>query len=103
MDDKQFNLIAKALSDPQRFALLRRVAREEEVGCKTLVAQFPIRQATISHHMKELMTAGLVEGRRAGQCMYFRSRPDVLSTYLREVQRRVSRTAPRKGPAAAKA
>ena len=99
MDDRQFNLIAKALADPQRFALLRRVSEEEEVGCKALVAQFPVRQATISHHMKELTTAGLVEGRKEGQCMYFSARPEVLSAYLREVGRRLT---PRKAAAAAR-
>ena len=91
MDDRQFNLIAKALADPQRFALLRRIAEEEQVGCKCLVGEFPIRQATISHHVKELTTAGLVDGRKSGQCMYFRSRPEVLSEYLREVERRLTR------------
>jgi ArsR family transcriptional regulator, arsenate/arsenite/antimonite-responsive transcriptional repressor len=101
MDDRQFNLVAKALADPQRFALLRRVAEEGELGCKRLVSEFPIRQATISHHMKELTTAGLVEGRKAGQCMYFRSRPEVLADYLREVDRRLARKpAPRKAAAA---
>ena len=91
MNDRQFNQIAKALSDPQRFALLRKVTEVEELGCKALVAAFPVTQATISHHMKELTTAGLVEGRKEGQCMYFTARTDVLEKYLDEVHKRLLR------------
>jgi ArsR family transcriptional regulator len=99
VNDRQFNLIAKALSDPQRFALLRKVSQVDELGCKALVSAFAVTQATISHHMKELTTAGLVEGRKEGQCMYFTARADVLAHYLREVEKRL---APRGGRAPAR-
>src|SRR5690606_39893241 len=59
--------ITKALADPQRFAILERIAAEPEVACKQLVAEFPITQATISHHLKELVAADLIQSRRVGQ------------------------------------
>ena len=91
MDDAQFNRIAKALADPQRFALLQRVSEggRDEVGCQVLVAEFTVTPATISHHLKELATAGLVVGRKEGQCVYMTARPGVLTAYLREVERRL--------------
>src|SRR3712207_161010 len=99
MDDKQFNRIAKALSDPQRFALLRRIMEApDEVGCKALVSEFPVTQATISHHLKELTNAGLIDARKEGQCAYLRARPDVLARYTQELTRRL---APKREPAAA--
>ena len=98
MEDAQFNRVAKALADPQRFAILRRIAEggNEAVPCKSLVAQFAVTPATISHHLKELGTAGLIEGRKEGQCMYLSSNREVLAAYLREVERRLRPTVSRR-------
>lgn len=89
--DDGFHRIAKALADPQRFALLEVVAQAkgEEVPCKRLVERFPVSQATISHHLKELATAGLIEIRREGQCAYISPRPATLATYYAELRRRL--------------
>ncbi|MBV9879213.1 MAG: helix-turn-helix transcriptional regulator [Gemmatirosa sp.] len=82
LDADQFTRIAKALADPRRFELLQMIAAEEEVACKRMVERFPVSQATISHHLKELATAGLIEARREGQCGHYRFRPAVLAEYL---------------------
>jgi DNA-binding transcriptional ArsR family regulator len=47
-----------------------------------------VRQATISHHLKELASAGLVESRRDGQFVFYRVRPTVLDAYMTELRRR---------------
>jgi ArsR family transcriptional regulator len=60
------------------------------VGCQRLCGCFPVRQATISHHLKELAGAGLVESRRDGQYVYYRTRPAVLDAYMAELRRRVA-------------
>jgi ArsR family transcriptional regulator, arsenate/arsenite/antimonite-responsive transcriptional repressor len=86
----QFQRVAKALADPRRFEILEHIARQAEVGCRRLCDCFPVRQATISHHLKELSGAGLVESRRDGQFVYYRSRPDVLDAYLAELMRRLA-------------
>ncbi len=71
MTYEQFHQVAKALADPQRFAILERIARERgELACKALVQEFPISQATISHHLKELSEAGLIDCRRKAQCAF---------------------------------
>jgi len=81
--------IAKALADPQRFAILEFICIQgrqgQEVGCKALVARFPVSQATISHHLKELQAAGLVEGRREGQCLMLRPVGERLAGYARRL------------------
>ena len=64
MTSEQFTRIAKALADPRRFEILEMIAAAEEVACKAMVEAFPVAQATISHHLKELATAGLIEARR---------------------------------------
>jgi ArsR family transcriptional regulator len=89
MDAEQFQRIAKALADPRRFEILEHIARQKEVGCQRLCGCFPVRQATISHHLKELAGAGLVESRRDGQFVYYRTRPIVLEAYMTELRRRI--------------
>src|SRR5689334_20828172 len=94
MDDVQFNRIAKALADPQRFAILQQIAAggPADVACRAIVAEFDLTPATISHHLKELTSADLVEARKAGQCVFLKSRPQVMAAYLREVGRRLGVT-----------
>ena len=89
MESQQFQRIAKALADPRRFEILQHIAQQAEVGCQRLCGCFPVRQATISHHLKELAGAGLVESRRDGQFVYYRTRPDVFEAYLAELRRRM--------------
>jgi ArsR family transcriptional regulator len=89
VDAEQFQRIAKALADPRRFEILEHIAKQSEVGCRRLCGCFPVRQATISHHLKELASAGLVESRRDGQFVYYRVRPSVLETYMAELRRKM--------------
>lgn len=59
------------------------------MGCRHLCGCFPVRQATISHHLKELSSAGLVESRKDGQFVYYKTRPVVLEEYMAELRRRM--------------
>src|SRR4026209_643030 len=90
VDAEQFQRVAKALADPRRFEILEHIARQAEVGCRRLCGCFPVRQATISHHLEELRGAWLVESRRDGQFVYYRTRPPVLEAYVAELQRRMT-------------
>ena len=90
MDLQQFTKVSKALADPQRFAILERIAGQGgELACKKLVEEFNVSQATISHHLKELNNAGLIECRREGQCAFLTARRSTLAAYQRELARRV--------------
>ena len=90
MDEDQFRRIAKALADPRRFEVLERIAAAApELACQRLCECFPVSQATISHHLKELVTAGLVESRREGQFVFYHVRPGVIKEYAAELRRRV--------------
>jgi ArsR family transcriptional regulator len=89
VDAEQFQRIAKALADPRRFEILQHIAQQSEVGCQRLCGCIPVRQATISHHLKELASAGLVESRKDGQYVYYRTRPSVLEDYMAELRRRM--------------
>lgn len=93
MDTSQFHRIAKALADPRRFEVFETIARAgDELCCGSIAECFPVSQATVSHHLKELTDAGLIEPRAAGQFRMFRARKDVLSAYVEELRRRTGLT-----------
>ena len=97
MDAAQFQKIAKALADPRRFEILEVITSAgSELCCGAVVECFPVAQATVSHHLKELVDAGLVEARAEGQFKLLRARPDVLEEYARELRRRL-KPSPDKG------
>ena len=85
----QFERIAKALSDPRRFALLEVIAAGQECPNQALCRDFPVSKATISHHLKELVQAGLVDSEKEGQYVTYRARPEVMQRYATELVRRV--------------
>jgi ArsR family transcriptional regulator, arsenate/arsenite/antimonite-responsive transcriptional repressor len=73
--------ILKALADPRRFELLERVAKAGcPLGCAQALEALPISPATLSHHIKELESAGLVEIRREGKFHFMTLRPGVLES-----------------------
>ena len=88
LTEKQFELIAKALADPRRMEVLEVIAGQRECPCSKLTDQLPVSKATISHHIKELTRAGLVEARREGQFLNCEVRRDVLEAYTAELLRR---------------
>lgn len=88
---EEMERISKALADGRRFEILEAVAAEVELCCSGLVERFPITQATVSHHLKELYTAGLLAVRQDGQQRFYRSRPEVLEEYLAQLDRRLIR------------
>ena len=102
MEPNRFHRIAKALADPRRFEIFEEMAASaDELACGRIVERFPVTQATISHHLKELNDAGLIEIRPEGQFRYCRARLDVLEEYIQELQRRSglsrkSKTAPKR-------
>ena len=71
--------ILKALADPRRFELLEQISKAScPLGCAQARAALPISAATLSHHIKELETAGLISIRREGKFHYMSLRPGVL-------------------------
>ncbi len=80
---KQVQSIARALADPRRYEILRRLGEMgERVSCTSVRACVEVSPATLSHHMKELETAGLVDAVREGKFVIYRLRRDVLGAYL---------------------
>ena len=83
LPDEQFRAIARAVADARRFAMLRQIAAcDSGLMCSALEVHEEITPATVSHHLKELQEAGLVEVQRAGRLMHMRLRREVWARYL---------------------
>ena len=68
----------KALADPTRVAIVNSLSGVDEVCVCNLTATFDLSQPTISHHLKILREAGLVEATRRGTWAYYRLVPEAL-------------------------
>ena len=88
MNSQQFHRISKALADPRRYEILSRIAKcRAELACEDLRCALPITAATLSHHMKELENAGLIQIRRQGQFAHLKLRRKVWRDYLSELSK----------------
>lgn len=99
LTDEEFSTIAKALADPQRCEILERASAAGEVACSALVGGAALCQSTMSHHLKELVNAQLLERRREGHFAYFRFRRDVMEAYLEALRARTLSGGRRSKPA----
>jgi ArsR family transcriptional regulator len=86
LDEEQAALIAgwfKALADPARLRLLSLIAARDETCACDLVEPLGVSQPTVSHHLKVLFQAGLVDRERRGRWVYYRARPESLGVLSR--------------------
>ncbi len=62
----------KALADETRLAILKQLRERGEVCACDLVACCALAQPTVSHHLKVLRRAGLVQAEKRGLWVYYR-------------------------------
>lgn len=75
--------IGKALADPRRHEILKQIATcDRATGCQALREQQEISAATLSHHLKELEHAGLVDIVREGKFAKVTVNRKVLNGYV---------------------
>jgi ArsR family transcriptional regulator len=67
LTERELVTIARALADATRMKILRTVASCSSLCCGDIGREVPVRPATVSHHLRVLADAGLVDMRRDGQ------------------------------------
>ena len=74
------------LADPTRLRLLSLIAAAGEAcAACDLVEPLGVSQPTVSHHLKVLREAGLVESRKEGRWVYYRPVPERLGILSRAI------------------
>ena len=86
-DALELALRLKALADPVRVRLMSLILAEPDAGVCTcdLAPAVGVTEATVSHHLKQLRDAGLVEGTRKGTNVYYRASRDGLGALCRVI------------------
>lgn len=80
------------LAHPVRLQLLALLAGAGEPVCVCdLEASVPVKQPTVSHHLKLLRAAGLVESRKRGLWAYYHVRRDELDRLRRRIAAGIGR------------
>jgi len=87
MERSQIEKISKALADETRLMIFEAISRKKQMNCGEIVSLQGITPATVSHHLKILNEAGLIECRREGQFVYSRTAPEVVQSYTRALAR----------------
>jgi ArsR family transcriptional regulator, arsenate/arsenite/antimonite-responsive transcriptional repressor len=67
----------RLFADPLRLRIIELLAREELCTCH-LVDETGAKQPTVSHHLRILRTAGIVDAEPVGAFTYYRLRPEPL-------------------------
>lgn len=81
MDRAQIGQISKALADATRLKIFEAISARPGMTCGEIVLLRGVTPATISHHLKVLHDAGLIECHKEGQCVYSRPAPATIKKY----------------------
>jgi ArsR family transcriptional regulator len=86
LDPRQVELISKAIADPKRFEVLQRIAASKDAPtCSQVRDWLGVAPATVSHHLRELAGADLVDLERDGKFIRVSLRRDVWDAYVKRL------------------
>jgi ArsR family transcriptional regulator len=75
--------LLSALADPMRLAIVRQLAVERETCACDLTVGIDLSQPTVSHHLRVLRDAAVVDAERRGTWVFYRLRPEAAERLAR--------------------
>jgi ArsR family transcriptional regulator len=87
MDSAKIERISNALANETRLLIFEAIAGNEEMNSSAIVTMRGVVATTVSHHLRILSHAGLIECRRQGQFVHNRAVPETIENYARELSR----------------
>ena len=85
--------IAKALAHPARMAILEHLLKVNQCICGDIVSELPLAQATVSQHLKEMKSAGIIKGTIEGNSVCYcidEQTIEKLQLYFKEISEKLS-------------
>lgn len=85
--------IAKALAHPARIAILEHLLKVNQCICGDIVSELPLAQATVSQHLKEMKSAGIIKGTIEGNSVCYcidEQTIEKLQLYFKQISEKLS-------------
>ena len=83
MKRSEVEKISKALADQTRLRIFEAISATGHMNCGEIVSLRSVTPATVSHHLKILSEARLIDCHREGQFVYSRAVPETIAAYAR--------------------
>jgi len=87
MERARIEKISKALADETRLRIFEAISAQDQMNCSEIVAFQGVTPATVSHHLKVLVEANLIESHRKGQFVCSRVVPETIKEYTQTLSR----------------
>lgn len=88
MTFKQIEKISKALGDSNRLKILKAIQSQEgRLACTVIVSSLNLAQPSISHHIKKLVEAELIESHKEGRFYSYSLNKEILDRYLKTLKK----------------
>ena len=86
LSPEQFQRIARAVAEPTRYEMLRRIFACDSLTCGAAADELSISAATGSHHLRELEIADLIRVTKNGRYKQLAPRRDVWRAFVKQLR-----------------
>src|SRR2546427_494900 len=87
MNRSEIEKISKALADETRLRIFEAISASKHMNCGEIVSMRGVTPATVSHHLKILSEARLIDCRREGQFVYSQAVPETVEAYTHALRK----------------